>query len=733
VAAFTSLVTQPTPEYVIHMVTTDDLKIPFRRYVVDTEVTCLALCTIGTRDVLVAAVWQLERTSLLFFDLNAPETEPASPYLISHSGTPVLQSGPPLQWHATQLTKGAVDLGHTGLANDHSALLGAITSLVTVYESVGKTVLVGGTRGGYLLQFEIEPGEQVKVATISCERISRTSLEVSSASSTTMADQGAVFMCCDSTAVLLEDYDVNGVKGFTKRHQVIPVDPGAETAENLRVSFVTMLPEVPSIGRCLVLAGDRLLVAHLEPTLQIVSRRMRIGSTPVRLIYSHVLNCLVVAATVDDKPTLLFVDPDTGRDISRPTDRNRVDSVDYIQGLGHKGDWIHSLFEWVYEKDDKTFSFILVGTNAGRLLVVSAVPIDGKITFWSRHKRSVSDAPVYAVCAEGDSIFFCSGTTVYWDKLDMADRRFKNHATISLVSTATTLSVVGRKLYALTQTQSLEVIDLDLVKSNGALHLVAEGQMEQRVRPATHMLDVGDPTDGSPLWPITLLSDRECGVAGAWVPRKDDGQGIAIMFEAELPASVRRFRRGRTRPPWWQSQTVRPRYGRIPSTLDDAEALGVCLDGSVQHFALVHLSAWRLLRLIQDAAMQQKSDAIRRHETPARKTPLSEPSTSPRSQLHVNGDVLEPVLSKRELEHLFRGTKGFGLFKRYLDELDNGTWTARFGGPSSHQLAVDPTADLYDEADCEDKDDPNIVWDDTARKYFKLGYDVLEYYLSPVL
>ncbi|MBE3043170.1 hypothetical protein IMZ48_11480, partial [Candidatus Bathyarchaeota archaeon] len=530
----------------------------------------------------------------------------------------------------------------------------------------------------------------------------------------------SAFLCCDSAVVLLEDYDVKGTKGFTKRNRVVPMDPGSEKPECFNISSMAKIPWNSTNEPVLIVAGSRLLAAHLEPSPGTISRRMRLGGTPSRLMYSHVLRCLVVAATFDDKPTLVFMDPDTGEDLSRPTDRSRKDLNEHITGLGNRGDRIHSLYEWLYKKDEKTtFSYILVTTNAGRLLVVSAAKIQGKIWFFTRYKKSaLNDSPIYAVCAHADSIFFCAGSTIYWDKLDVAEKKIRSHATMGLASAATTLAVSGRKLYALTQAHSLEVIDLDLVEQKKDLSVIGEGLMEQMTRPTTHMLDVGDLASGSPSWPLTLLSDRECGIAGVWVPKKGDGREFKVALEAELPASVRRFRRGHTRPPWWRSKTSGPRYGRVPSTVDDAEVLGVCLDGSMQHFTLLDLAAWRFLRLVQDAATQREN-----HDADTR-APLSEPSTSPKTQLQVDGDILRPVLVNRGLEVLFRDAEDFGLFKRYLDGLDEGTPPGGMGGPP--EAAMD-TGNGVDDDDA-GEDDVGAAWS----KHLQLGYDVLGYFLSPV-
>lgn len=594
---------------------------------------------------------------------------------------------------------------------------------MVVYESAEKTVIVGGTRGGYFLQLEMEFVKVIRVTEFRFEKLGTLPLDVLPTNTSSTTYQHSIFLCCDSAIVLLEDYDIGSTKGFTKRNRIVPVDPGSEQNECFLISSIANIPWKPTENNSvLVITGSRLLIAHLEPSPGTISRRIHLGGTPSRLMYSHVLRCLVVAVTFDDRPTLIFMDPNTGEDLSRPTDRNREDPLEFIPGLGHRGDRIHSLCEWLYEKDEKTFSFILVTTNAGRLLVISAARTDNVVKFFTRYKKSIAETPIYSVCAHADSIFFCAGSTIHWDKLDVVERKIKNHATVGLTSAATTLTVAERKLYALTQTHSLEIIDLDTVEQRKDSFTVGEGLMEQRTRPATHMLAVGDAANSSSSWPLILLSDRECRVAGALVPKGGDGREFTVVLEAELPASVRRFRRGHTRPPWWRSKTAPPRYGRIPSTIDDAEVLGVCLDGSLQHFTLLSMQAWRFLRLVQDAATPQGRWNMEQGFN-ASEARFFEPSSSPKTRLHVEGDILQHILINKCLDQLFTDAKSFRLFKHYLDELDEGT-------PPTGVEELSPSISVMT---TDGNFESENSYEDGRIKYLELGYQVLGHYLSPVL
>ena len=85
-AAFTALSAHPTPRYTVHTLDTSDPEGTLRRYVIEHEVTCLCLCTIGAKGILAVAIWQLEETTLLLYDMNSSEAEPSLVFPLSHMG-----------------------------------------------------------------------------------------------------------------------------------------------------------------------------------------------------------------------------------------------------------------------------------------------------------------------------------------------------------------------------------------------------------------------------------------------------------------------------------------------------------------------------------------------------------------------------------------------------------------------------------------------------------------------
>jgi hypothetical protein len=85
---------------------------------------------------------------------------------------------------------------------------------------------------------------------------------------------------------------------------------------------------------------------------------------------------------------------------------------------------------------------------------------------------------------------------------------------------------------------------------------------------------------------------------------------------------------------WEQREDGPKSYGRLRSTVDDAEILGISLDGSMQHFILLSVEAWRLLRFLQNMA-------ISKAEGTSAFDPLDlEPRMDRGLEMHVDGDLL---------------------------------------------------------------------------------------------
>lgn len=562
---------------------------------------------------------------------------------------------------------------------------------------------------------------------------------------------GSAFVSCDSDFVLLSDFR-KGL-GFAQKRNVWTVDAEDGSKPSPVVTFATVLPKSLSGNEAniplLLLATDHILLAELQPHAGPVQRHIPLGMTPSKLLYSHVLKCLVVAArTPDNETTLRFIDPDSGEDLSLPVHSDTQSSVDFISGLGKKKDQILGLEEWHLRLDSgHGHYYILVSTRGveeegsaaeGRVLVVSVVteqPHRGqgprKIRFWTRNKlkKAAKDlpGPITAVAASGNRIHSSMGSNMLYHQLDMASKKLVAKSSQGLGSPAWKLSILpgGSRTLALVKGDGVRVLE----EGDGQEGLIIT-HVERTTRPAMDMLEVcgawdeATPIVSEPPASIILVSDQNCGVKGTWIPWDSPGKDCDVALETDLPSSVRRLRLGRTLPVWSRGMRAEKRFGRLPASVDDAEILGMGIDGSLQHFTLLDLNVWRILRLVQN--ISETSPEL----YPFTYVPFEEveggddgaggfdptPIVDRGLEMQVDGDLMQRCLEKRALEDLLgKREEWMRLFVQYLDRVDGGRWTKGFR---------DREEDVVMDSD-----------DRSERKewYFDLAYEIMEYFLVPVI
>ncbi|KAF4446498.1 putative FUN12-general translation factor eIF2 [Fusarium austroafricanum] len=456
-----------------------------------------------------------------------------------------------------------------------------------------------------------------------------------------------------------------------------------------------------------------LFLVDIWPHVGPVPRSILLDGTPMRLIYSQTWKVLVVAHLRDDRPTLSFIDPDTGANISTAANKDRQPS-DYISGLGHQGDRIFGLYEWTYVKDGQAFPFIIITTQHGRLMIVSVAkgqPVETEsgpirqLQYWTRYKKKGFTEPIYAVVGDDVGLLFCVGKTLHWEALDLTEKKLKPMKQFRLDSPATSLRVEGTKVCALTAQHSLQVIDLYVESEQTEASIIHSDRI---TRYTGHVIEMGDSQEPPGKWPVNLISTSQAGFAGVWIPWSQRHKEFEVVFEGVLPASVRRFRRGHTRP-FWSAANRQRRYNTLFNTADQADVLGISLDGSLQQFSLIGLDLWRFLRLIQNLAHHDSDvcpfthgNQSSRHSEMELDLDLElEPQPYP-DTMHIDGDLLKRCLDLGALKRLVSIGDGIDLFCEYLDGIDDGIHTKGFRESG----------------------------DEGQEKYIELGYEILQYVLT---
>ncbi|AEO55429.1 hypothetical protein MYCTH_59585 [Thermothelomyces thermophilus ATCC 42464] len=604
--------------------------------------------------------------------------------------------------HMLSLTEYMSNKEDESLDFDVPSFVEGIESII----SVKGTVLLG-TRSGEVIMVKDVAGS----VSVECERFGTTAATLS-CSYRAGATEPTILACCDNSLVsirLKQRYNHCGgtTELKTTKLRVWPVD--ASKLEDIPppVHYATAVDMASDDGLTpiLLISGSRLLLAEMHEEPGPVQRSIPTEGTPNRVLYCQFTQCLVAAVNKPSGPTLTFINPDTGDDIGIPTDKNKAPQT-CIAGLGKEGDRIMSLGEWNYKRDGNVWNFILVTTRAGRLIVVTTEKVvsqDGSRTtfrYWTRFRKELSE-PIYSVLGFDEGLIYCAGQTIYWEVLDPKEKRLKPLKSFRLGSPATSLRISNGKLVALTSRESLVVLD-NLDTDEEGIRLC---HVDPWRRNGVDSMEVAGPQLDQATGGIHLVADRECGVAGLWVPWQTPERECEVVLEAELPSSVRKFCRGRTRPVWEQ-RLRKPRYGRLPATVDDAEILGVSLDGTMRQFTLLSVEAWRLLRFIQNLA-PDTADVCplgRRKSSKGLGPGLGpEPKLAYGLEMHVDGDILRRCLEKRALEWLVAKEAHVARLIELLRELDGGQHTQGLTAEGDHA------------------------------GYFQLAYDILEYYLSPAL
>ncbi|KAG5800790.1 hypothetical protein H9Q69_000137 [Fusarium xylarioides] len=589
----------------------------------------------------------------------------------------------------------------------------AYTSVLAIHDTTEKVILVLGTRSGHLVTILI-PGEDISHYSLSIEQIGISPTNVFPASGL-FDGKHAFFTCCDNNLSILTDFSPNGSR-FKTKTRIWATDSNEPSMSSPPVHAAFCL-QVSLSGyerhmSLMLLSGTRVLFVDIWPHVGPVPRNILLGGTPMRVIYSQTWKVLVVAHLKNDRPTLSFIDPESGANVATATNEDKQPS-DYISGLGHPGDRIFGLYEWTYVKDGKLFPFIIVTTQHGRLMIVSVTAVKPesddcptrKLQFWTRYKKKGFAEPIYTVVGDDVGLLFCVGKVLHWEVLDLVEKKLKPMKQFRLDSPATTLRVEGTKVCVLTAQHSLQVIDLNVESENSDPSIIHSDRV---TRFTGHVIEMGDSEEEPGKWPVSIISTAQAGFAGVWIPWSQRHKEFEVVATGLLPTSIRRFRKGHTRP-FWSAIDRQRRYNTLFSTADQADILGVSIDGSLHQFSLVGLDLWRFLRLIQNLAYQNKeicpfvqnSYSSRDSDPGMDLDPELEPQRA-REMMHIDGDLLQRCLDMSALEKLVLIGDGIDLFCEYLDGIEDGIHTEGFRETSSQG----------------------------RKKYIELGYEILDYVLT---
>lgn len=612
----------------------------------------------------------------------------------------------------------------TKYESQHKSLDAIVSmSLLSTKDEIDVVLLLCGTRNGLVVVFEIDKATFVLVASHTTV-IGATPVRISRDEFTKSTSR--FFAICDSKAYILIP-KTSQLQGLVSGRHVQGVDvkqiwlsdalkPELQQPKITSVAGMRPLAGGTS-GSLLVISGSQLLITGLSTHTKPVTRQLAIGGTPNRLMYSHTLGLLVVAASVNGKSSILFIDPDFGENVSKPWNEATQTPVDFISGLGNSDEKIFRLFEWSYLKDGKTWKFVIASTSTGRLTIISIhdepqthkdtppnhTSNQRRIRFYTRYKFKYNE-PVYSATGLPGGLLWGAGRKLLYDVLDADNKKFRRVAEFDLPSPAINLSYEDGAIYALTSCHSLEILKLVTDTVGGVRFERTHG--DQVARDALHHLAVAIPSQR----PIHLVSDKLSSVVGLWPTYNTKADTLESVFEAALPSSILRFRITQCRPVWDPVRNQRQSSVRttietrsLPNLMGNCEALGLSISGSFIHFAILDFKTWRFLRLVMDLCIRSPEIC----EFTYKDDPVpADTATEPKIMMHVDGDILRKCVSYRALERLLLPKTETGesvrIWKRFVA--------------------------LLQDVHC-----GTLEKDATPLAYIDQAYADMEYYLRPVL
>ena len=411
------------------------------------------------------------------------------------------------------------------------------------------------------------------------------------------------------------------------------------------------------------LDGDDLHVISLDLQPKMVPRRLELGGSPVRVLYSEQLKKLIVlhnkfevvraARRVDGRiiapgtralrPTVSFLDSDA--DPATGLDPDAMDDNQVLMRSECRPDEeFLGITEWLPDPraGGNPHHMLVVNTmlkragrTVGRLLFFAISEGGTKLVV---KKRIDTDEPVYSVATYPEkSLIYCCGNDLYMLILGAADQsriNWRNNVKIAMRSPARHITVKEPYIYVSSARESLSVYRYD------AGQLVYQFG-DQYARSGLHHIHL-------PSQSLILASDTAGTVTGLWQPpeRRLDN-AMTTVFEAVLPGSITRLRRI-SRPIWSGGEHE---FNNIdldkltdPSNLKDEIILGSSADGTLTQMSILSSSEWRLLRFIQNMAERNTLICPFHPGNPYRRQ--IEPSTARPHYMHINGDVLERMLER---------------------------------------------------------------------------------------
>lgn len=497
-----------------------------------------------------------------------------------------------------------------------------------------------------------------------CERLQIGNTTVTVATDSTRSSR-AIILCEQKLRCL--EYPVNAVAKAqppATLNNIWLTDSGVSEFQQGKITAVTQASSGFPQGLLFCVERSQIHMVSIagssEPRM--VPRHIPIKGTPIRVLYSQRLKKLFVlfyqigiihpiqlngnrtsSSLRSFNYKIMIVDPDVE---SINQDSNDSKDIDIKSAFnGQPGERVLGVSEW-FPNDGKDLHhmFVVHTLLEGR----STSESNGRILLFSVSERGTlmlkreyqEGSPVYALASYGaNSLLYCCGMDLCLWTLDMrvgqSSGRMQQPVKHGLGTQGLHISTHGALVYVTTVQNGLMVFKVEENKLVPHLN-------DAKARDGLHHLTI-------PELSLTITSQRDCTIAGLWVPSKRSVESSAsTVFEAKLPGSITKIRQIR-RPPWQESLGL----GQSSAATSDP-IIGTSTNGAVYQLELLDEPAYRLLRFTQNMARRDPLICPFGDSFKFRSRHLDPDISSIRDlNLHVNGDIIRRLLD-RGAEHTLR-------------------------------------------------------------------------------
>ncbi|KAJ5934317.1 hypothetical protein N7466_003864 [Penicillium verhagenii] len=233
-----------------------------------------------------------------------------------------------------------------------------------------------------------------------------------------------------------------------------------------------------SSGNLFCFADRQLLICSLNQEAKVVPRRIGLPGKPQKMVYSKILQTLILAYSVPcfENPDLPlnktvksyieFVDPDTQKSLVHGS------TMQPWQTESSRGETITCILDWEFERDGEIYHMVAIGTSMpilescgprqGRLILMvprrdSSAP--ESINCLIRYTR-ILDGPINAMAAYKDGLIIGAGNRLIPVPSKTGSTTWHKGTEEKLPSTVVSISVHGQFVFVLTARHSWLVFEI---------------------------------------------------------------------------------------------------------------------------------------------------------------------------------------------------------------------------------------------------------------------------------